>query len=66
VPVTEYKLPPLPTLLMSECKALSEYSSGDIEVIAITHGHNVQDASVCRARHNALVRYLSEGVEGVE
>lgn len=48
---------------MVECKLLTEYSSGDIEIIAIQHGHNVLDASTCRARHNALVKYLKEQSE---
>jgi len=45
---------------MADCKALTEYVSGDIEKILVTHGHNVLDASTCRARHNALVKYLRE------
>ena len=51
-------MPPLPTLLMQECKTLNEYPSGNIEQIAIVHGQNVLIASTCRARHNALVKFL--------
>ena len=47
---TEYMLP----------LKMLEYISGDIEVIAVTHGENMSRAGVCRLRHNALVDRLKE------
>jgi len=45
---------------MTHCKDMKEYTSGDIEVIAITHAENMGNAGVCRARHNAMVDRLKE------
>jgi len=45
---------------MRECPELAEFSSGNIEEILLTSGHNAQDAGICRARHNALISRLKE------
>lgn len=46
--------------LLSECRPFEEYPSGDIEQILLIHGHNMQDAGLCRARHNALVAFIKK------
>ena len=60
MPVTEYKVPNLPPHWMTDCKELSEYDSGNLETILLTHGHNMEAAGICRARHNALITKLKE------
>jgi len=45
---------------MTECLELNEFPSGEIEQIALVHGHNMETAGICAARHNALVKRLKE------
>jgi hypothetical protein len=39
---------------------MKEYASGDVEEIALTHADNMEQAGLCRTRHNAVVDRLKE------
>ncbi len=60
MPVTVEKVPRLPLEWLRECSKLQEFASGALVEILLTHGHNMEDAGKCRARHNALVKRLKE------
>lgn len=54
--VDRYLIPTLPPNLTNPCKPMDEnYGSGDLEIIALVHGQNMEEAGKCRERHAGIL-----------
>lgn len=49
---------PYPSNLLMECEDFKEYPSGVLKEIIIVHAENMQKGSICKIRHNELVRLI--------
>ena len=54
--VERWQIPTLPPNLTHACKQMDEnYGSGDLEIIALVHGQNMEEAGKCRERHAGIL-----------